>query len=274
MRHSSPEFAALAENGTILRCLVGSTVHGTAVDDQGDRDEMGICVEPKEYVVGLRRFDQYIHRTRPDGVRSGPGDLDLTVYSLRKWMRLALDGNPTVLLPLFVPDSQVVRRTPLADELRAQAHRFATRAAGRRFIGYLRSQRESMLGLRGGRKANRPELIERFGFDVKFAHHMVRLGIRGVELMETGRITLPMAEPWRSWLVALRTGGHTREEALDEARALEDRLLALVAAVDLPDAADREWADRWLVDAYERVWSGGEPGAGVTPRPAARGPAR
>ena len=36
-------------------------------------------------------------RTQPEGVRSGPGDLDLIVYSLRKWMRLALTGNPTVL---------------------------------------------------------------------------------------------------------------------------------------------------------------------------------
>jgi hypothetical protein len=27
-------------------------------------------------------------------------DLDLTIYSLRKWMRLALKGNPTILLRL------------------------------------------------------------------------------------------------------------------------------------------------------------------------------
>ena len=36
-----------AERSTILRGLVGSTVHGLAVDEGlEDRDEMGVCVEP------------------------------------------------------------------------------------------------------------------------------------------------------------------------------------------------------------------------------------
>jgi RNA repair pathway DNA polymerase beta family len=30
--------------------------------------------------------------------RSGAGDLDVIIYSARKWARLALAGNPTVLL--------------------------------------------------------------------------------------------------------------------------------------------------------------------------------
>jgi hypothetical protein len=81
--HSSPTFATIAERGTILRCLVGSGVHGTAVEGQDDRDEMGICIEPPEYVIGLRSFEQYIFRTQPEGARSGHGDLDLIVYSLR-----------------------------------------------------------------------------------------------------------------------------------------------------------------------------------------------
>src|SRR5690606_7796194 len=176
-------------------------------------DEMGVCVEPPEYVIGLRPFEQYIFRTQPEGVRSGPGDLDLTVYSLRKWTRLALDGNPTVLLPLFVPDSEIVRIDGPGRELRANAHRFVSRAAGRRFLGYLRAQRDRMLGRRGGRHTNRPELVETYGFDVKFAAHMVRLGVQGVELLETGRITLPMPQPWRTWLRDLRQGRHSRQEA-------------------------------------------------------------
>ena len=64
---------------------------------------MGICIEPPEYVAGLRRFEQWVYRTQPEGARSGPGDIDRTVYSLRKWCRLALAGNPTVMLLLHVP---------------------------------------------------------------------------------------------------------------------------------------------------------------------------
>ena len=35
---------------------------------------------------------------------------------MRKWMRLAVSGNPTVLLPLFVPDAHVLIRTDLGKE--------------------------------------------------------------------------------------------------------------------------------------------------------------
>lgn len=253
VKHDSPEFAAIAEQGTILRCQVGSGLHGTAVLGQDDRDELGICVEPPDHVIGLKRFEQYIFRTQPEGVRSGPGDLDLIVYSLRKWMRLVLNGNPTVLLPLFVPESEIVVIDELGAELREQAHRIVSRRAGLRFLGYSRAQRERMLGLRG--KAGRPELIEKYGFDTKFAMHMVRLGVQGVELLETGRITLPVPEPWLGWLRDLRQGKKTREEALEAAESLERRLDELVrGASPLPEEPDAEWADAWLVRAYLRAW--------------------
>ncbi|MFJ9553808.1 DNA polymerase beta superfamily protein [Nocardiopsis sp. NPDC101807] len=256
MKHSDPEYARIAEKGTVLRCQVGSGVHGVAVGGQNDRDEMGICVEPPEYVIGLRAFEQYVFRTQPDHARSGPGDLDLTVYSLRKWMRLALDGNPTVLLPLFVPDGEIVAVTDTGLELRAAADRVLSRRAGHRFLGYLRAQRERMEGLRGGKHTNRPELVDAHGFDTKYAYHMVRLGIQGVELMETGRLTLPMPVADRTWLRELRLGGHSRAEALARAAELEERLEWLCGNADLPEEPDRGWADRWLVDAYRRSWDG------------------
>ncbi|MFJ9781340.1 DNA polymerase beta superfamily protein [Amycolatopsis sp. NPDC101161] len=175
------------------------------------------------------------------------------VYSLRKWMRLALTGNPTVLLPLFVPDHEIVRITELGHELRANAAKVVSRQAGLRFAGYLRTQRQRMLD--GAIKVNRPELIEKYGFDTKYAMHMVRLGVQGVELLETGRMTLPIAEPWLTWLRDLRRGKHTQDEALAAAAELEDRLERLVrGGSPLPEEPDRDWADRWLVRAYGLAW--------------------
>jgi uncharacterized protein len=253
--HSSDEFRRVAEQAMILRVLVGSGVHGTAVDGQDDRDEMGICVEPPEYVVGLRRFEQYIFRTQPEGARSGPGDLDLTVYSLRKWVRLATQGNPTILLPLFVPAEDTYEITKLGEELRANAPLFLSRRAGERFLGYLGSQRDRMLGVRGGRHTNRPELVDLYGFDTKYAMHMVRLGVQGVELLETGRITLPVPEPWLTWLRELRQGRHTRDEALDATAELERRLIRLLGTSPLPPEPDLDAVDEWLVDAHARAWA-------------------
>ncbi|WP_326566583.1 nucleotidyltransferase domain-containing protein [Amycolatopsis rhabdoformis] len=251
MDHDSAE---LADRGTILRCQVGSAVFGTSVDGQGDRDEMGLCVEPPEYVAGLRRFEQYVFRTQPEGVRSGPGDLDLIVYSLRKWMRLALGGNPTVLLPLFVPENEIVRITDAGRELRANADRFVSQRAGAKFAGYLQSQRRRLV--EGTVNVTRPELVEAYGFDTKYAMHMVRLGVQGVELLKTGRLTLPMAEPWRTWLRDLRRGRHSRDDALAAAGELERELAGLVAgASPLPAGPDEDWADEFLVRSHLAYWA-------------------
>jgi len=121
----------VAERGLILRTTVGSVVHGLSNPGTDDRDEMGICVEPPEYLLGLRRFEHYVFRTQPEGAPSGPGDLDLTVYGLRKWCHLALKGSPTVLLPLFVPGEQVVERTDLGAAPRGRALRRLDDAAAR-----------------------------------------------------------------------------------------------------------------------------------------------
>src|ERR1700685_2008618 len=122
--HASEEARRIAEDGMILRVQVGSGVHGTSVTGQDDRDEMGLCLEPPQFVTGLARvpsgtrgeaplvpFEQYERHTawdRPGGLanRSGAGDLDVIIYSARKWARLALAGNPTVLPVLFLPDPE------------------------------------------------------------------------------------------------------------------------------------------------------------------------
>lgn len=265
MRHSRPEFKAIADQHTILRTQVGSGVHGTAIAGTDDRDEMGICVEPPEYVIGLKPFEQYIFRsaTERTGDPNEPStadDLDLVVYSLRKWLRLALAGNPTVLIPLFVPDSEVVNTSPLGAWLRANPDLIVSRLAGERFIGYLRSQRTRMLEGKVTGRVSRPALIERFGFDTKYAGHMVRLGVQGVELLETGRITLPMPEPWLSWIRELRQGQRTQAEAIDAAAELEAQLLRLLDHSDLPTVPQWERANSFLIEAYQSIWAGlGQP---------------
>ena len=243
---------------------MGSTVHGLHHGGQDDRDEMAVFVEPPEYLVGLARargirgglygFEHYVERTQPEGVRSGPGDLDLVAYSLRKYIRLAIKGHPTILLLLFVPDGLVQVETPLGGELRRLRPALLSRRAGRGYLGYLRGQRERLLGTRGQRNVVRPELIEAHGYDTKYAMHAARLGYQGIELLETGRLTLPMPEPERSRAMAIRTGGRTFEEAIEEIAAVEQRLAHALEETSLPAEPDRAKVDAFLVEAYRRAW--------------------
>lgn len=243
------------EFGTeIFRCQVGSGLHGVTVGGHDDRDEMGWCIELPKYVIGLDKFEQYIYRTQAEGVRSGYGDLDLTVYSLRKWTKLALAGNPTVLMPLFVPQSEVVVDSSTAQSIRMRREQYLSRQTAAKFLGYMQAQREQMLGLRGKKHTNRPELIATHGFDTKFAYHMVRLGIQGVELLTTGEVSLPIAEPNRTWLQELREGKHTMDDAIARAVELEEQLKVLRESSELPEYPDYERANKQLIQMYTQVW--------------------
>lgn len=252
-KHNNPTNREIAEAGLILKGQVGSGLHGVTTGDD-DRDEMGVCIEPPEYVVGLNRFEQYEFRTQPDHHRSGAGDLDLVVYSLRKWVKLAAAGNPTILLLLFIPPEELVYRNDLGRDLQESAELFVTRQVAMKFIGYLVSQRDRILGLKSQR-TNRPELVNVHGFDTKFAYHMVRLGIQGVELLTTGRIELPMAEPDRTWLRELRAGQHTKVEVLDRAEDLKSQLERLRESADLPEYPDYDKINAKLLSWYSRQWA-------------------
>ena len=244
----------IAEDGCILRGLVGSSVHGLSNPGTDDRDELGVCVEPREYVLGLREFEHFVYRTREEGESSGPGDLDLTVYGLRKYARLALKGSPTVLLLLFVPDGQLVVRTPIGERLRALAPAFVSRRTGRAFLGYVDSQRRGLVG--GIRGTRTRELSRIHGYDTKYAMHALRIAHQGVELLTEGTIRLPVAEPERSELMAVRRGERPLDEVLEALHAKLASLEAALAASRLPEAPDRETVDSFLVGAYEEAWAG------------------
>ena len=109
-----------------------------------------------------------------------------------------------MLLSLFVSESEIVTITALGRDLRANASRIVSKRCGARFLGYMRAQRDGMLGLRS-RDVNRPELVARYGYDTKYAMHMLRLTIQGIELLSTGAITLPVPEPQLSILRAARS---------------------------------------------------------------------
>lgn len=269
--HASDAARELARRGLILRTQVGSGVHGTAVSGQDDRDEMGICLEPAEFVTGLARvprgtdedgwipFEQYERHTvwdEPGGLanRSGAGDLDVVIYSARKWCRLALDGNPTVLLVLFVPDEEVLWRTEPGAELVDNAHRFVSKRAGARFLGYLQSQKAAMTG-EVGAHTNRPELVAVHGYDTKYAMHALRLGMQGVELLTTGRISLPVPEPDRSYLRSIRRGEVELAEVVEAVERAEQRLIELADTSTVPDEPDRSWVDDWLHRSHLAYWA-------------------
>lgn len=240
----------------VLRTVVGSGVHGIAIEGTDDHDEMGVYVEHPRAVLGVGHVDgHYVARTVPEGHRSHHGDVDLVLYSLRRYLALVLTGNPTALLPLFTPAADVVLTTPLGERLRAEGPELLSQRAGHRFLGYLRSQRERMLGAASG-APNRPELVAQHGFDTKYASHALRLACQGIEVVQHGRLTLPMPEPERSLVLEVKRGERTQQQALaliDERGAHLEDLLASGRS-PLPEHPDLDAVSAWSTAEHLRYW--------------------
>ncbi len=254
--HTEHGNGQVARAGEILRTVVGSGVHGIAIPGTDDHDEMGVFVEPAECVLGLAPpVPHYVFRTQPEGARSGPGDIDLVMYSLRKYLRLATKGNPTALLPLFARDDAVLVLTPLGEELRALAPAVLSQKAVRRFLGFMNSQRERLLGR--GKAPNRPELVARYGYDVKYASHALRLAFQGREVLREGRLTLPMPAAEREEVLRVKSGGvPVLTDVLDRISAvqaeIEERLEA--GRTPLPAEPDLDAVSAWATSAHRRQW--------------------
>jgi hypothetical protein len=159
-----------------------------------------------------------------------------------------------VLLLLFVPPELTLVETELGRELRALAPAVLSKCAGRGYLGYLHGQRERLVGTRGGKRVNRPELVEAHGFDTKYAMHALRLGYQGLELLEQGRLTLPLPEPARSRVMAVRRGEVAFDDVMAEIDEIERRVGAALEMTQLPDEPDRRVVDEFLVGAYRRAW--------------------
>lgn len=114
-----------------------------------------------------------------------------------------------------------------------------------------RRQRERLELSRGGKHTNRPELVEQFGYDTKYAMHMIRLGFQGIEYLKTGRLTLPVPEYAGDILRAIRRGDYDLAQVMAIADYNENELATM--ASDAPVKPDIKAINAWLRTVHEEA---------------------
>lgn len=115
---------------TLYLTLHGSHAYGTNTPES-DVDVRGIAVAPKDFYLGVGQgFEQ---ATQLDPV-------DLTVFELRKFLKLASDTNPNALELLFTDPSDHLYVHPLMRPIFEARDAFLSRRALYTFSGYSRSQ--------------------------------------------------------------------------------------------------------------------------------------
>lgn len=138
----------------------GSELHGAKVHGTDDLDIYGVYVEPPEMVLGLESMPHFVWSTAGNDRRNGPNDVDITLYSLKKWAGLACKGNPTALHFLFAESD--LRNAIWADVVRNRSI-FLARIFVKQFLGFADDQLKRMTGSKGrGKKGQRPEIEEKY----------------------------------------------------------------------------------------------------------------
>jgi predicted nucleotidyltransferase len=239
-------------DGLINVFVGGSELHGAKIKDTDDLDIYGVYLEPPELVLGLEKSEFFVWSTAGNERRNGPDDVDICLYSLRKWAGLAAKGNPTALHFLFA-NNFAPKPKPWKNVLH-HGKLFLSRTAAKQFQGFADAQVRRLQGIGTGKKGQRHELIGDHGYDVKAAMHVIRLLNEGIELMRAGTITLP--RPEQELLVTIRTGKYgSLERVLKLANELFSQLEQAEANSSLPQTVDKLEISKLVSDTYLQYWT-------------------
>ena len=228
-------------NGRVIgMATVGSLSHGTYEREHiDDIDLMGIVNPPVNYVLGLRNWE---------GVQIIWDDMDVTLYSLHKMIRLLLKSNPNVLGFLWMPDYVV--STPALEILIENRDAFSSRFAYNPFVKYAEAQLNDMERsvYKGYLGKKRKELRDKFGYDTKHAAHCIRILRMGAEFLESGRMHVDRSNLDAEQLIEIRNGEYSFDRIKVMASLAFNRAEVAYHQSRLPDYPNEVRVERVLME--------------------------
>jgi predicted nucleotidyltransferase len=237
---------------TLIHLFVGgSELHGAKVGQTDDTDLYGVYIEDPALALGLSPREHFVWSSAGNERRNRPDDVDVTLYSLRKWAGMAAKGNATALHFLFADPREVPPQT--WRKIQKNRAVFLSRMSAKQFLGFADAQFKRLTGEKGsGKKGQRPEYIGKYSYDTKAAMHGLRLLYECLELMLHGRITLP--RPEKDLLIEVRSGAWTFERVLAHAQRMFKQVEDAVKTSPLPEKVDRSAISKLVADVHLKFW--------------------
>jgi predicted nucleotidyltransferase len=227
--------------------------------ETSDVDVYGFCIPPKDIVfphlageipgfgTPRERFDRWQqHHVRPPDGRETT--YDFQVFGVVRYFQLLMECNPNVIDSLFTPRRCVMHSTQVGEIVRENRKLFLHKGAWHKFRGYAYSQMHKIKGKVNASNPARAETIGKFGYDVKFAYHVVRLLDEVEQIMVEHDLDL---ERNREQLKSIRRGEWTLEQIETHFEAKERALENTYATSTLPHAPDEERIKSVLLGCLE-----------------------
>jgi predicted nucleotidyltransferase len=237
----------LADNTAYLT-IMGSMAYGVS-RDSSDIDYYGFCVPPKDmlfphlagYVEGFgadkerERFGQWQEHHIKDP--SGKAEYDFVVYNIVKYFNLCMENNPNMIDSMFTPANCVVHCTGIGQIMRDNRRKFLHRGAWHSFKGYAFTQLGKIKSKQNRSNPKRAETIAKYGYDTKFAYHLVRLLGEVEQILTEGDLDLQRNN---RKLIAIRNGEWTLDQVEQFFTKTESELETVYKESKLPFGPDEE----------------------------------
>lgn len=248
------------ENAVQYEVIMGSIAYGVAEDDS-DMDVYGFAIPPRDWtfphlrgeIPGFdepgQQFDQIQqHHMMDASARGGKGqEYDLTIYSIVKYFKLLMDNNPNIIDSLFVPRHCVVYSTAIGELVRERRHIFLHKKCWSTFKGYAYAQLHKMRTKVP--EGSRIAIIEKYGYDVKFAYHVVRMLNEIEQLLVEGDLDLARN---KEQLKAIRRGEWSQQAVEDYFETKEKQLEQCYVDSKLPAQPNKVAIKELLLNCFEQ----------------------
>lgn len=256
----------LADN-LVYETISGSISYGVATDTS-DEDIYAITIPPKDvlfphlkgHIQGFHGDDHKFwsgwqkHHIKDAEARK---EYDFNVYNIARYFWLCYRSNPNMVDTLFTPRECVVHSTKVGEMIRENRHLFLSKKVWITFKGYAYGQLNKMA--KKDAEGARIELIEKYGYDTKFAYNVVRLLDECEQILMNGDIDLQRN---REQLKSIRRGEWTEEQIRSWAADKERQLEEMHAKSELPNEPNRDKIHKLLLECLEEHY--GDLSAAVT----------
>jgi len=231
----------------ILNAYRGSVAHDMYIPNSDpnsvdDIDIMAVCVPPVDYYIGLNSYGSR-------GTREIKyNEWDVVVYEATKLIRLLSKGNPNVLSILWVDPKEYITKRYSGEILLSHRDVFSCKHVYHSFTGYAYSQLHRMTHyvFEGYMGSKRKALVDKFGFDVKNASHLIRLLRMSIEFLNTGELIVK--RPDANELLEIKRGEWELGKVKEEAGRLFKLAEIAYEKSSLPERPDADMVNKICVE--------------------------
>ena len=238
--------------------MVGSVAYGVS-DDLSDYDVNGFYIPAADklfphlngHLLGFDADPKCPKCYQNHHVFDNGREYDLNIYSITQYFKLCLDNNPNMVDTLYTPRECVLHSTAVSEMVRERRDLFLHKKCWPKYKGYAYQQLHKMRGKNPEEGSKRWKLREKYGFDVKYGLHLVRLLLEAEMIITEGTIDI---RRHRDHLKSIRRGETTQEDIEKWAAEKEAHLERAFESSKLRAEPERVVIKQLLIDCIEHQY--------------------